>query len=363
MKYLFTFVILCSFKSLAYSQPPTETVGNPTDSALVSMYKGWTNQGVLTFSGTAQVQNIQPSNYQSASRGGNVFFTNTSGTYLEISGFPSDSIDRFEMAFGIYNSDTANSNSFLIEYSKDGINYFPFPDSNSSNYPASAWTRKFVSLDSHLNPKDLRLRFTQTSATTQIRIDDIDFGYAILLSIKLQQFTSLLNENSVLLSWTASSSSSREIFSVEKSSNGTNFTTLQEQSAKGSGTYNYSFTDPSPLSASTYYKLKMRSEDGSDSYSKILHVQPKPAQNNILQSIYPLPAKDRLNIQIQSSKTEKAEISVADVSGKTLITNYVLLAEGANNAVINIQLLDKGVYFLKVVTSQATETRKIVIGQ
>jgi hypothetical protein len=77
--------------------------------------------------------------------------------------------------------------------------------------------------------------------------------------------------------------------------------------------------------------------------------------------VYPLPAKGRLNMQIETSKTEKAKIFVTDISGKTLITNFITLAAGLNNTIINIQSLGKGVYFLKIVTSETTETRKIIV--
>lgn len=365
MKYLLTLVILCSFNLPSYSQPPTETIGTPTGSVSVSKYTGWTNQGVLTFSGNAEVQNTEPSNNRLGSGGGNIFFTNKAGTYFEMSGFDSIQPDDIEIIFGMYNYDTTNLKELLLEYSTDGINYFQLPYKRylAELYQPTPWTSMQANILKKINVRNLHLRFTQTLSTKQFRIDDIFLRYYFALAIKLQEFTSSLHKNSVSLSWKASSDSRNETFSVEKSSDGTNFTTLQEQSAKGSGTFNYLFTDPSPLSASVYYRLKMRSQDGSDSYSKILHVQPKLAENNILQNVYPLPAKSRLNIQIQSSKTEKAEISVTDISGKKLITNSISLTAGINNSVINVQSLNKGVYFLKVVTSQTTEIRKIVVEQ
>jgi len=76
---------------------------------------------------------------------------------------------------------------------------------------------------------------------------------------------------------------------------------------------------------------------------------------------YPLPVKGRLNIQVQSNKTEEANILVTDISGKTIITNSVTLAAGVTNTFINVQSLGKGAYFLKVVTPQTIETRKILV--
>lgn len=364
MKKILLLFILYLVRSIAFAQPSIETVGNPINSISVSKYTGWTNQGVLNFTGSAEVQNTQPSNYRGASGEGNIFFSNLPGTYFEMSGFDStfEQPDNIEIHFGMYNSIYSNQNELSLEYSTNGINYSKLNYSGYSTDSAS-WAEMLTSISTKLNLKNLRIRFTQTSATKQFRIDDIRLRYYYLLPIKMQKFGSAIIGNSIQLLWTATSASVQEIFSVEKSSDGINFTSLGELYAKGTGTFNYSFTDHFQLSASAYYRLKMRNEDGSYSYSNILNIEPKPTANNILKSLYPLPAKDRLNIQIQSSKIEKAEISITDISGKKLITNSVLLAAGVNNSFINVQPLSKGVYFLKVITSETTETRKIIVGQ
>lgn len=170
MRYLITLVILCSFKLTVLAQPFTETVGNPTDSTSVSKYKGWTNQGVLTFSGNAEVQNIQPSNYRGASGGGNVFFVNKPNTYFDISNFPAenvDTIDGVEMAFAIYSSDTASSNDLLIEFSKDSINFFPVVDTSNFIYPAGTWSTRSVSFNAHFKVKEFTTKvYTNISNKT-----------------------------------------------------------------------------------------------------------------------------------------------------------------------------------------------------
>ena len=66
--------------------------------------------------------------------------------------------------------------------------------------------------------------------------------------------SSALNGNAVQLSWSSRTGSNREIFSVEKSPDGVNFTFAGEQSAKGAGTFSYSFTDRSLSTAVAYYR-------------------------------------------------------------------------------------------------------------
>lgn len=105
MKNLLLFLILSSLNSVAYEQQ-LETVGYPDTTTQVNVYTGWTNQGLLTFSGNAEVQNTQPSDYQGASGAGNIFFTNTPGTYFEISDFPPDTVSNIHIMYGIRNYDT-----------------------------------------------------------------------------------------------------------------------------------------------------------------------------------------------------------------------------------------------------------------
>lgn len=364
MKKFFLLYIFYSFTIVGYSQPPTETVGNPAFPTSVNTYTGWVNQGVLTFSGNAEVQNAEPSNNRLGSGGGNVFFSNTIGINFEISNFPTPQAkpDRIELIFGMHNYDEANLSELYLEYSTNGLNYFKLPYSRylPELYPATPWAAMEASFQNSIDIKNLRLRFTQTSSSKQFRIDDIFLRYYSLLPIKLQQFSASVLRSTVNLVWKASSGSDKESFVVEKSTDGHIFNFAAEQTAKGSGTYNYQFTE-NPTSATTYYRLKMKNEEGTFTYSNVLRVNTKAATKNLIQNIYPLPTKGTLNLQFQSGKAEQADVVITDVSGKTLIKKSISLLEGTNHSFINIHSLNQGVYLLKIVTRQGNEIRKIVV--
>lgn len=181
-----------------------------------------------------------------------------------------------------------------------------------------------------------------------------------VLPLKLLSFTAIKNGKSNLLRWQTAQELNVDRFEIEKSLNGREYSTIGKMNAAGLN--QYSFTDDKPFTNINYYRLKMIDRDGKFEHSPVKSVI-NSGSGSFYVNLYPLPAKDRLTIQIQSKKTEKAVIAVTDISGKTLITNSVLLAAGVNNSFINVQSLIKGVYFLKVVTSQATETRKIVVEQ
>lgn len=178
-----------------------------------------------------------------------------------------------------------------------------------------------------------------------------------VLPLKLLSFSAVKDGKVNFLRWQTAQEVNVDRFEIEKSWNGMEYSTIGKINA---GSSKYNFTDNKPFKGINYYRLKMVDKDGKMEYSPVRTIN---NSDNFYVSVYPLPAKDRLNIQIQSNKTEKAEITVTDISGKTLITKSVSLAEGLNNSVINVQSLTNGVYFLKIVTPQKTETRKIVVGQ
>ena len=180
----------------------------------------------------------------------------------------------------------------------------------------------------------------------------------VVLPLKLLGFTALKEGKSNLLQWTTAHEINVEKFEIERSPDGVQYKNIGTVKA---GAGQYSFTDNNPrFSGTNYYRLKMIDKDGKFEYSPVRVLN---NSSSFYVSVYPLPAKGRLNIQIQSSKNEKATISITDISGKVLITNSTSLSEGINNSFINIQSLSKGIYFLKVVTSEITEKKKIMVGQ
>jgi len=176
------------------------------------------------------------------------------------------------------------------------------------------------------------------------------------LPLKLISFSANKSGENNLLQWQTAQEINLDRFEVERSLDGREFKTIGKMNA---GLSNYNFTDDKPIGGKNYYRLKMIDKDGNFEYSPMRII----TRHSFYVNVYPLPAKGKLNIQIKSSKTEKAEISITDVSGKILITNTLSITTGVNSSSINIQSLDKGAYFLKVITSETIETRKIIVGQ
>ena len=360
-------VLLCTsyFSSTGQQNSyPMETVGSPTASCVVNTYTGWANNGLLSFSGTSEVQNVNASNNLSASGGGNVFFTNTVGTDLEISGFaPSTAPQSLDITFSMYGYNPSNLSELILEYTTDGVNYTPLIYKRLfRNYlPPTPWDVMVSDpLPGTISFTNLKLRFRQTSNVQTFRIDDIEANFYFTLPIKLISFSAYNAKGENQLEWRASSTDEHEYFVVEKSANGRFFTPIANVQVKGIGDHSYRFADNA--TGKTFYRLKLVDVSGRTTYSSIVYINEKANGTELIQKIYPVPATLVLNTQLLSTKQENVMVSLSDMSGRNVITRSFSLTPGMNNCALNVEKLNAGMYILKIVTAEnITETKTVII--
>jgi hypothetical protein len=360
-------VLLCTFYLTSISQQnnyPMETVGSPTTSTTVSSYTGWANNGLLSFAGTSEVQNVNSSNNLSASGAGNVFFNNVVGTNLEISGFsPTTAPQSLDITFSMFGYNPSNLNELVLEYTTDGINYTPLPYKRLfRNYlPATPWDVMVSDpVPGNLNFSNLKIRFRQTSNVQTFRIDDIAASFYFTLPIKLISFSAANIKGENKLDWRASSTDEHEYFVIEKSNNGRYFTPVANVQVKGIGEYSYQYTDNT--AGKTFYRLKLVDVSGRTTYSPIVFVNEKATGTELIQKIYPVPATQVLNTQLLSSKQENVMVSLSDISGRMVTSRSFSLTQGMNNCAINVEKMNAGMYILKIITADnIIETRTVII--
>jgi Bacterial Ig domain len=154
----------------------SENIGTPAGTTPIASYTGWQNNGVLTFTGTAEVRITSASSgYAGASGGGNVFISNVAGTeYFQIAGINSVGQANLQLSFGIFKSTTASSASdFVVEVSSDGTTYTPLSFTALPTGAGTAiWYLRTASGTIPATP-NLRIRFRQTATACQYRVDDI----------------------------------------------------------------------------------------------------------------------------------------------------------------------------------------------
>lgn len=363
-RYLLT-VMLAFLWVTASSQTsyPMETVGTPSGTYTVSTYAGWANHGVLSFSGTAQVQNTNPSNNPGASGGGNIFFTNTVGTYLEITGFaPTTAPQSLDITFAMHGYNQANMSELILEYSTNGSTYTPLTYRRLfRNYlPPTPWDIMVSDpLPGNISFTTLKLRFRQNTNTQQFHIDDIEANMYYTLPVKLISFSGATSNKINRLQWKATSTDRNEHFLVERSSDGRSFQPIGRVNAYETGEHLYGFNDGS--NGNTFYRLRLVDADSKHAYSPVIYLAADNSGSGFLRNVYPVPAKTELNTILYSSVSGKATITLVDMKGRISRQQSFGLLPGINNCPLQVHNLQKGVYILKASGDAEVQVRTIMI--
>lgn len=183
------------------------------------------------------------------------------------------------------------------------------------------------------------------------------YSSSCLLPLKILQFTANKNGNATVdLKWQTSEEINTSRFSVQRSLDGVNFTSITNIYAKGNSSINYyEYVDniEKVIGDKIYYKLKVIDKDGSYIYSKIIPISLITYARTL--KVYPNPAKDQLFVLFNLENSNKAELRITDISGKTVYNQF--LNNNQNNSITNINIspLSKGVYYLVLLTDTSIQ--------
>lgn len=174
MKKLYWLLLFVGFLSFGQTTIFSENMGGTAVLVTTPIASNtFQNSGVLTYGGTADVRATTVSNYVGASGGSNVFITNSIGRFFEISNIDTSNFDNITLTTGFYKSTTAsNGTELVIEVSSDGITYSPLSFTIPTGTGTAIW-RNITPTGTIPTCYNLRIRFRQTSATPQFRIDDV----------------------------------------------------------------------------------------------------------------------------------------------------------------------------------------------
>ncbi len=81
--------------------------------------------------------------------------------------------------------------------------------------------------------------------------------------------------------------------------------------------------------------------------------------NNI--SLYPNPANDKLNIEINIPGQPEIEVSLSDLLGREIINQRFILDQKSNLKTLDLNGISKGLYILKIHSGSASFSKKIII--
>jgi hypothetical protein len=211
-----------------------------------------------------------------------------------------------------------------------------------SNLPVG--TETFVSHSSNalqsatISPQNntLQLTLAPMSITSLIVT-----GAAIALPQNLLSFTAAKGDNKVVLNFTSTNELKVASFDVERSADGSSFTTIG--TVKGGGANGqYAFIDAQPLPSINYYRLKMIDNNGSYSYSKTVPVR---YDKNVFITIFPNPVKEVVNVQLQMP-AGAVSLQIIDGMGRVVKTVTLRSSGSTLSTSIDVRGLAAGPYYI-----------------
>jgi hypothetical protein len=153
-----------------------------------------------------------------------------------------------------------------------------------------------------------------------------------------------------ILDWKVICTNSPSILlSLERSADGINFKAIDEQRATAIRCLqSFNYIDTKPLSGYNYYRLKTTSTDGKITYSTIIVLLNKEKGFELI-SLVPNPVKNTSVLSLTTVKGGKVDINVADLSGKIILKESIIVIAGNNSINMNLVTLRSGKYIISVV--------------
>lgn len=160
-----------------------------------------------------------------------------------------------------------------------------------------------------------------------------------------------------LLEWSTSFEQNSQVFIVEKSNDGTHFTNVATVEAAGFSNEDksYRFVDLGVNDKQLFYRLKQVDNDGKSSFSDIVLLTKKMANQFMVAAMSNTVTSDQFNITIEALNTIMLEYSLKTKEGEIISTAKQELYAGLNDIQIDLKDEIEGVYFVTLHADQEKE--------
>jgi hypothetical protein len=155
------------------------------------------------------------------------------------------------------------------------------------------------------------------------------------------------NGNANTVEWEISGDAA-DHFEVERSNNGSDFTTIATVPYKtnaGTTTVKYQYVDNDIANEVQYYRIKAVEPGNAVTYSSIVSIKHTVAGGKII--VYPNPAQDYVYVSTPGSNFENKEMMLVNMSG--MVLKKTRINETGSQVKLNVSMLPHGVYVIKII--------------
>ncbi len=182
-------------------------------------------------------------------------------------------------------------------------------------------------------------------------------------NLKIRLIEAKDNNNEVELRWESIMGIANASFSIERSEDGINYYEIgQIRQENNEGSSEYKYSDQGPVNNTSYYRIKLNNLEETPVYSEtkvVRKIRDASGSNEVIHAVSPNPFTDQ--IQVSYSSTDIPIIQISDAQGKVVMKRNA--EEGGNKkteVINNLAYLNKGIYFLSVISNGKINTLKII---
>ena len=185
------------------------------------------------------------------------------------------------------------------------------------------------------------------------------------LPIELINFTATPCNKDVCLDWSTATETNNNYFTIEKTKDGSNFSSVGTVNGAGNSTsvLNYSSVDNAPYEGVSYYRLKQTDFNGAFTYSGLQMVDFN-ASYDFSFNVYPNPnSGDNINIAITSDQGKEVLVVLYDISGKETYSKVIVTANNGDTvyAIDPDHKLAPGIYMITASSQQNIYSKKLIV--
>jgi hypothetical protein len=179
------------------------------------------------------------------------------------------------------------------------------------------------------------------------------------LPVQFTSFTAQCSDKATNLTWTTASEKDNAYFDVQKSTDGSTWTSIGRVNGAGSSnsTKTYQFTDHSGGTAQ--YRIKQVDMNGAVAYSSI--VRTSCSSSSFYVKLYPIPARDKLTLVVNLDKAVKSNVYVVDNNGRVVMSLPLTMNKGVNNFTLDVSHLSQGQYYLQSTAEEVKINHRFTI--
>jgi len=284
--------------------------------------------------------------------------TSGTGKMMVINGAPTANVNVWcstvatttnsDYIFSTYVTSVHPTSPAVLQFSINGVNL-------GSTFTASSttctWTQFCQTWNSGASTSANICIVNQNTAATgnDFALDDIKMGVVAPLYVDLISFFIKKNKESVELHWASGAEIDHDYYSIERSSDAQNWTSISVMEGKGSsnGMTFYQYKDVEPLPGKNYYRLKMVDKQGLADYSKNQFAMMD--QDYAMYKIFPNPTTSMVTL-VGMEKID--EVQLVNIMGVTVYQKKLDHME--NEVAVDFSQVNQGIYCVKLMTNDET---------